>query len=100
MFTTPFGEKGEVFSRTNLLQESFRDTSKITILLIKKDNSTVKALEINSKYIINFRKYLFRAAIAIASAAIMFFSILGYSLKLNSYNNGFFHNASYASHRS
>src|SRR4030095_3857658 len=88
MFTTPFGEKGEVFSITNLLQESFRDTSKITILLIKKDNSTVKELEINSKYIINFRKYLFRAAIAIASAAIMFFSILGYSLKLNSDNNG------------
>jgi len=64
------------------------DTSKYTILLISKDKSTVKALEINSKYIVNFRKYLIRAGIAIASAVTIFLSILGYSLMLNSDNNG------------
>lgn len=63
------------------------DTSKITVLLITKDKSTVKALEINSKYVVNFKKYLIRAGITIASAVIIFLSILGYSLKLNSDNS-------------
>jgi murein DD-endopeptidase MepM/ murein hydrolase activator NlpD len=63
------------------------DTSTITVLLISKDKSTVKALEINSKFVINFKKYLIRAGIAIAAAVVIFLSILGYSLKLNSDNN-------------
>jgi murein DD-endopeptidase MepM/ murein hydrolase activator NlpD len=62
------------------------DQEKVTILLISKDNSPVKSLEINSKYVINYKTYLKRAIAAVSIIIIFIAALFAYAVKQGSEN--------------
>ena len=64
------------------------DSSKVTVLIISKDDSTTKSFEINTNYVKNFQKYI------VTASAVGIFCILGvvtlfaYIFYMHSENSG------------
>lgn len=61
---------------------------KVTILLISKDNTSVKSFEIDSKFIVNYKKYLKNAVTALSLIVILIVTMFAYTIKQSVDNNG------------